>query len=148
MTGGLKHYRDRRLTLKLDPTESLKVTANLTEMKQVLLNLTINALESSPPVSGEVCIEGRRQNGWVEVCVTDNGRGMAPEVLRHVFEPFFTARGPNTERGTGLGLSITHAIVESHRGCLQAESDGPGRGATFTVRLPADEELACDRTAP
>ena len=93
------------------------------------------------PVDGEVCIEGHRTRDWVELCVKDNGRGMGPDVLPHVFEPFFTARrgcgnGPG-DRGTGLGLSITHAIIESHGGRIQAESDGAGRGARFTVRLPA-----------
>jgi two-component system CheB/CheR fusion protein len=73
----------------------------------------------------------------VEVSVKDNGRGMGPEVLPHVFEPFFTARRGSPERGTGLGLSITHAIVESHQGRIEAQSDGPGLGARFTVRLPA-----------
>lgn len=137
MTQGLRPYRDRRLTLKLDASERLGVRANLTEMKQVLLNLTINALESVQPVGGEVRIEGRRKNGWVELCVEDNGRGMGADILPHVFEPFFSARRPNAERGTGLGLSITHAIVESHQGRIEAESEGPGRGARFTVRLPA-----------
>ena len=142
MTRGLKNYQDRRLTLKLDPAEPLEVQANLTEMKQVLLNLTINALEAAPPVSGEVCIEGRRSRDWVELCVQDNGRGMCAEVLGHVFEPFFTARrggdlGERTERGTGLGLSITHAIVENHGGRIRVESAGPGQGARFTIRLPA-----------
>ena len=140
MTSGLKNYRDRRLTLKLDPAEPLHVRANLTEMKQVLLNLTINALEAVPPGNGEVCIEGRRNKQWIELCVKDNGRGMCADVLSHVFEPFFTARRTNGERGTGLGLSITHAIVENHHGRLEAASDGPGRGARFTVHLPAGAE--------
>jgi signal transduction histidine kinase len=137
MTRGLQNYKDRRLTVKFDPAEPLEVQANLTEMKQVLLNLTINALESTEPVAGEVSIEGRRTRDWIELQVNDNGRGMGPEVLRHVFEPFFTVRrGPNA-RGTGLGLSITHAIVESHGGRIYAESDGPGLGARFTICLPA-----------
>ena len=123
--------------------------ANLTEMKQVLLNLTINALEAVPPVEGEVCIEGHRTRDWVELSVKDNGRGMCPDVLQHVFEPFFTARRGSgnapSDRGTGLGLSITHAIVESHGGRIQAESDGVGLGARFTVRLPASK--ATRRTA-
>ena len=133
MTKGLKNYRDRRLTLKLDPAERLQVRANLTEMKQVLLNLTINALEAVQPGDGEVCIEGRRNNEWIELSVRDNGRGMCAEVLSHVFEPFFTARRNNGERaaGTGLGLSITHAIIENHHGRIEAASDGPGRGARF-----------------
>lgn len=137
MTRGLKNYRDRRLTVKLDPDEPLQVRANLTEMKQVLLNLTINALEAVVPGEGEVCIEGRRNNEWIEVSVKDNGRGMCPDVLSRVFEPFFTARRTNADRGTGLGLSITHAIVEGHHGRIEAESDGPGLGSRFTVCIPA-----------
>ncbi len=137
MTQVLKNYRNRRLTLKLDSIEPLAVRANLTEMKQVLLNLTINALEAAPAQGGEVCIEGRRGSDWVELSVMDNGRGMPPEVLTHVFEPFFSARKTNGDRGTGLGLSISHAIVENHNGRIEAQSDGPGRGSRFTVRLPA-----------
>ncbi len=137
MTKGLKNYRDRRIRLNLDSSDRLQVQGNLTEMKQVLLNLTINALEAVPPVEGEVCIEGRRTKDWVELSVQDNGRGMSREVLPHVFEPFFTTRRGSSERGTGLGLSITHAIIENHGGRIQAESDGPGRGSRFTIRLPA-----------
>lgn len=149
MTRGLKNYRDRRLTICLDPDEPLEVEANATEMKQVLLNLTINALDAVPPIQGEVRIEGRRTREWVELSVRDNGRGMSPDVLAHVFEPFFTARkgrvdanGQLLNRGTGLGLSITHAIVESHGGRISVESDGPGRGARFTVQLPARQPPA------
>lgn len=143
MTRGLKRYQDRRVTLKMETAQPLQVRANRTEMKQVLLNLTLNALEAVPPERGEVRIEGRHTEKWIEMSIADNGRGMAPEVLSHVFEPFFTARRPTASgydkdgRGTGLGLSITHAIVESHGGKILAESDGPGRGARFTVRLPA-----------
>ena len=137
MTKGLKDYRDRRLTVKFDEVDRLEVQANASEMKQVLLNLTINALEAAPPMQGEVCIEGRRTADWVELSITDNGRGMAADVLPHVFEPFFTSRKGSPNRGTGLGLSITHAIIESHGGRICAESDGPGRGARFIVRLPA-----------
>ncbi|HEY2588421.1 MAG TPA: HAMP domain-containing sensor histidine kinase [Tepidisphaeraceae bacterium] len=156
MTRGLKNYRDRRVTLCLDPAEPLEVEANATEMKQVLLNLTINALEAVPPMEGEVRIEGRRTPDWVELSVHDNGRGMTPDVLSHVFEPFFTARKarcdangqPPQNRGTGLGLSITHAIVESHGGRISVESDGPGRGSRFTVQLPARASRDAQRSPP
>ncbi len=140
MTRGLKDYRDRRVSLEIDDSGPLEVQANLTEMKQVLLNLTINALQSAPAEGGEVSIEARCAGDWVVLAVRDNGQGMVPEVLRHVFEPFFTARRADragSARGTGLGLSITHAIVESHGGRISAESAGPGKGARFTVRLPA-----------
>src|SRR4029077_6628222 len=107
------------------------------EMKQVLLNLTVNALQSVKPGEGKVLIEGKRRNGWVELSVCDNGHGIAPESLKQVFEPFYTRRPGARAPGTGLGLSITHAIVESHGGRIRAESEGVGQGSRFTVELPA-----------
>jgi two-component system, NtrC family, sensor kinase len=73
----------------------------------------------------------------VQLIVRDNGRGMTPDVLEHVFEPFFTAKRGAGEPGTGLGLSITHAIVEAHHGTIRAESAGPGQGSAFTITLPS-----------
>ena len=136
MTRALKSYRDRRLRLRFPADEPLCVVAQRTEMKQVLLNLTVNALDAVKPREGEVCIEGRRSNGWVELKVKDNGRGIPAETLRHVFEPFFTDKRGSPAPGTGLGLSITHAIVENHGGRIRAESGGVGRGSQFTLVLP------------
>jgi signal transduction histidine kinase len=135
LAGGLRDYSDRGLELKLDGP--LDVVANATEMKQVLLNLTVNALQSVKPGEGKVLIEGKRRDGWVEVSVADNGYGMSADSLKQVFEPFYTRRPGARTPGTGLGLSITHAIVESHGGRIRAESDGFGRGSRFTVELPA-----------
>jgi signal transduction histidine kinase len=141
MLAGLKNYRDRRVELKMDHSESLTVVGSPDEMKQVILNLAVNALEAVNPGIGEVHIDGRRAGSWVELCVRDNGRGMSADVIDHVFEPFFSARpgapGASREPGTGLGLSITHAIVQNHGGQIMAESEGPGRGSRFVVRLPA-----------
>lgn len=141
--GGLKEHRDKRLIVQSETGEESQtkppvVNAVEHEMKQVLLNLTINALEAVPP-GGEVRVEVRRQDGWVELAVVDNGRGMSADTLVRVFEPFFTEKRDVVEegvRGTGLGLSITHAIIQSHGGTLSASSEGPGRGSRFTVRLP------------
>jgi signal transduction histidine kinase len=144
LTKGLKNYADRRVVLEFADVGSLEVIANPSEMKQVMLNLTINALEAVPPQRGEVRIGGRREGEWVELSVEDNGKGMGQETLEHVFEPFFTAKRGAGEPGTGLGLSITHAIIESHGGRIAAESDGPGRGSRFTVRLPARMKLSSD----
>jgi signal transduction histidine kinase len=137
MIRGLQTYRDRRVLLGVDKNEPLTVYGNANEIKQVLLNLTINALEATPPQFGEVRVAGRRVNEWIELEVTDNGRGMAEEVIDHVFEPFYTAKRGVGEPGTGLGLSISNAIVESHGGQVRASSGGPGRGSKFIVRLPA-----------
>ncbi|HSZ55595.1 MAG TPA: HAMP domain-containing sensor histidine kinase [Tepidisphaeraceae bacterium] len=135
LAGGLRDYTDRCLELKFDGP--LDVVANATEMKQVFLNLTVNALQSVKPGEGRVLIEGRRRDGWVEVSVCDNGYGMSPDSLKQVFEPFYTRRPGARTPGTGLGLSITHAIIESHGGRIRAESAGTGRGSRFTVELPA-----------
>jgi signal transduction histidine kinase len=135
--GGLGDYRDRKLAVVAG--EKMNVNAIEGEMKQVVLNLTVNALDAVP-AGGEVRIEVGRNNGWVELKVRDNGRGMSSQTLDRVFEPFFTdkrgVRGP----GTGLGLSITHAIVESHGGHIKATSSGPGMGSEFVVQLPAVQE--------
>jgi signal transduction histidine kinase len=138
MTRGLKNYRDRKVRMNFrDDADAMQVVANASEMKQVLLNLIVNALEAVPSAAGEVVIEGRRDGDWVEVSIRDNGRGIRPDSLPHVFEPFFTDKRGAGEPGTGLGLSITHAIVEGHGGRIEAESDGPGKGSRFTFRLPA-----------
>jgi signal transduction histidine kinase len=137
LTKGLRNYRDRKVVLEFGAADRLEVLVNPTEMKQVLLNLTVNALEAVLPDRGEVRIGGRRFGEWIELSVQDNGRGMSKDMLEHIFEPFFTAKRGAGEPGTGLGLSITHAIVENHGGRIHAESGGPGRGSRFTVRLPA-----------
>jgi len=137
MIRGLQTYRDRRVTLGVEKDEPLTVFGNANEIKQVLLNLTINALEATPARDGEVRVAAKRVNEWVELEVSDNGRGMAAEVVDQVFEPFFTAKRGMGAPGTGLGLSISHAIVESHGGQVRASSAGPGLGSRFVVRLPA-----------
>ncbi len=73
--------------------------------------------------------------------VTDNGRGMSPETLERIFEPFFTEKRGAQVAGTGLGLSISLAIVESHGGHLRAFSEGPGRGSRFIVELPLHAQV-------
>ena len=137
MTRGLRNYRDRNVRVNFDDADATQVVANPNEMKQVMLNLIVNALEAVSPVTGEVAVEGRRKDEWVEVTVSDNGRGIPPESLSHVFEPFYTDKRGAGEPGTGLGLSITHAIVESHGGRIEAHSAGVGRGSRFTFQLPA-----------
>jgi signal transduction histidine kinase len=98
---------------------------------QVLVGLLANAADATPP-GGRVVLHARAREGNVELAVADSGHGVAPELRRRVFEPFFTTR-PN---GTGLGLAVARQIVEAHGGCIDV-ADAPDGGACFTVRLPA-----------
>jgi signal transduction histidine kinase len=103
------------------------------EIKQVVLNLITNGLDSVEP-GGTVTIGVESRGGEARIIVEDNGCGMTDDVVRHLFEPFFTrSRGG---QGTGLGLSITYRIVEEHDGQIVAHSAGVGRGSKFTVTLP------------
>lgn len=113
------------------------VSINGQEIKQVVLNLLTNALESIEP-GGIVSVDIRRDAEQAELVVQDNGCGMDPYVLENLFEPFFTRR--KNGQGTGLGLSIAYRIVADHDGTIIAQSDGPGRGATFRVKLPLAKE--------
>ncbi len=142
---GLPRYRGRRIEKNIPaPGESdahLCVTGRENELKQVLLNLVINALEAVDARRGFVAISASNQGHMVVLEVADNGKGMSDLTLDHIFEPFFTEkRGVGNEAenaGTGLGLSITHAIVQQHGGRIRAASEGPGKGSRFIVELPA-----------
>ena len=114
------------------------VVANLcgAEIKQVVLNLLTNALDSLDE-NGTVRVEVARISDFAEIVVRDNGCGMAPDVLKHIFEPFFTRRRGG--QGTGLGLSISYRIISDHGGTIEGQSEGEGQGATFIVRLPLAE---------
>jgi two-component system, NtrC family, sensor kinase len=134
MIGHLGKYHQKRI--ELVPGEPVIAPVNAQEIKQVVLNLVTNALDSLEP-EGWVRIEVASRNGQVEMLFTDNGCGMTPEVLEHLFEPFFTRR--RSGQGTGLGLSIAYRILADHDGHIEAASEGPGRGARFSIRLPLAE---------
>jgi signal transduction histidine kinase len=137
LLSALPEHRNRKLTLDVRPDTDTRILASENEMKQVLLNLAKNAVESLPEGAGAVTIALRHRAETVELSVTDTGRGMSPDILDHVFEPFFTTKRGAGSPGTGLGLSISHAIIESHGGALTVHSEGASRGATFTLTLPA-----------
>ena len=124
-------YRGKHIAFA--PREAVMAHADEQEIKQVVLNLVVNALDCMGP-GGVLRIDLRMAEGMAEMAFADDGCGMPPEVLENIFEPFFTRR--KVGKGTGLGLSITHNIVSQHQGTIVADSPGEGRGATFTVRLP------------
>jgi signal transduction histidine kinase len=112
------------------------VLASPNQLKQTVLNLIANARQAMPE-GGTVHIDVRRDGSSVVASVADDGPGIAPEIRGRIFEPFFTTK--RLSGGTGLGLSASIGIAESHGGTLTVTSE-PGAGATFTLRLPVDEE--------
>jgi two-component system, NtrC family, sensor kinase len=124
-------YRHKKIVFL--PREAVLAHVDGQEIKQVVLNLVVNALDSMAE-NGTLRIELRHAEGMAEMVFNDDGCGMSAEVLENIFEPFFTRR--RVGKGTGLGLSITHRIVSQHAGEIHAASPGEGHGATFSVRLP------------
>lgn len=138
-TLSLRGYEMRRgeirLTAELD-RRLPRVLADASQLQQVLLNLILNAEQSIQQGigRGEIRVRTYRRRGeQIALEVADDGPGVAPEHLEHIFNPFFTTKPPGV--GTGLGLSIVYNIVREHGGDVQAESE-PGAGARFIVRLP------------
>lgn len=103
------------------------------QIQQVFVNLITNAVQAMPG-GGTLFICSREGsiNGLVEVTIMDTGKGIPPEFLPHIFDPFFSTKG---EVGTGLGLSVSYGIIKNHRGNIRVESK-VGGGTTFTIDLP------------
>ncbi|MEX2306943.1 MAG: HAMP domain-containing sensor histidine kinase [Pirellulales bacterium] len=127
----LGKYQNKNVVL--DDGEPVIVEICPQEIKQVMLNLITNGLDSVEP-GGTVTISVTPRGADAQIVVHDNGCGMTDDVVQHLFEPFFTRRRGG--QGTGLGLSITYRIVEEHLGQIAASSAGLGRGSTFIVTLP------------
>jgi two-component system sensor histidine kinase AtoS len=120
------------------------------KLKQVVLNLGLNALDAAQERGGKVSVTldlGAPRGGgfadefkvqverpWLWLRISDDGPGMSRHLIEKIYDPFFTTKN----RGTGLGLSIVHSIIKEHGGRLEVESE-PGRGSTFAVGLPAGE---------
>jgi two-component system NtrC family sensor kinase len=108
------------------------------QIEQVLLALVMNAMDAMPQ-GGNLWLttSASREHGCIRIVVRDDGTGIAPEILPHLFEPFLTTK--ETGRGVGLGLAISHSILERHNGTIDVQSE-IGRGTTFTITLPWDAE--------
>ncbi len=118
---------------KLLPAGPVKVIGDIGQLKQVALNLAINALHAMEHTKNPVLtVQVRGVGQAAELVVTDNGCGIKAENLNRIFDPFFTTKGP--ERGTGLGLSVCYSIVRQYSGDIKVESE-LGVGTCFTVSL-------------
>jgi len=163
--GLLGPRKQRDLSISIDLAENLRpVHADPLQLRQILLNLMINAADAmeenegerrlsitagpaaDSPVPLEPPPERRGINPADYLCirVSDNGCGMTPETRRKLFEPFFTTKPVG--KGTGMGLAMVYGTVTNHQGWIQLES-APGKGTTFYIFLPAGPEKAAETEA-
>jgi len=108
-----------------------RTTGDVDQLKQVFLNIITNAIHAMPE-GGGLAIRTFTKGEYILASLSDTGHGISNEVRNRIFEPFFSTK---KEKGTGLGLSISYRIIQDHGGRIDVESE-PGKGTTFTVRLP------------
>ena len=125
--------RGKRMELDTQAAAGLTAWTSPEEIKQVVLNLLVNGLESMDE-GGVIIIRLGNERGMARIAFEDTGCGMDSSTLENIFEPFFTRN--RTGSGTGLGLTISHRIIQQHGGEIEADSAGPGKGSRFVVRLP------------
>jgi PAS domain S-box-containing protein len=125
--------RDARARLRLELEPAPRILGGRASLLQVFVNLVTNAAHALPPEGGTVTLGLSSRGEEVVARISDDGRGMPPEVRARIFEPFFSTKEGG--RGVGLGLSIVQGIVARHGGSIEVASE-PGQGTTFTVTLP------------
>ena len=131
-----------RIAIEIDCPDDIMLDSYPGALAQVLTNLTLNCVEHAfdADTEGVIAIGVRRDAGWIEMRVRDNGKGIAPDMLDKVFDPFVTTR--RGQGGTGLGLNIVFNLIVKQFGGTISVSSTLGRGACFTLRMP------CETPAP
>jgi signal transduction histidine kinase len=132
---GRYSYKSKNIVVKKEYAPVLPlVTAVADQIKQVLLNLLNNAVDACEDSGGTITV-GTSADGSGNVLITirDSGKGISPEIISRIFEPFMTTKP--AIKGTGLGLSVCYDIIKRHGGHITVDSQ-PGQGATFNVSLP------------
>jgi len=128
----IEHLADgRRISIAAEPVTLL---GDPDRLGQILANLTSNALRHTPP-GGEIRIAARAEDGSALLSVSDDGEGIRPEDLPHVFTPFWRTDSSRFSGGAGLGLAIVRELAEAHGGSVELESS-PGKGTAVIVLLP------------
>jgi signal transduction histidine kinase len=124
----------RDIAIETNLLETPKAKLDADQMKQVFLNILLNAIEAIE-THGRISITSRdiHKNGsdYVQVEIQDTGKGIPKKIVEQIFDPFFTTK----EKGSGLGLAISHQIVQDHHGIIEVESM-PKKGTTFFVNIP------------
>ncbi len=131
--------RDASLTCRL-PDELSRVEVDRDSIVEVMINLLSNAIKYGP-AGGEVTVEARQDGDWLELSVGDRGIGIPRAEQSRIFDKFYRVETPLASEvsGSGLGLSLVRYIVEGHGGEVRVDS-APGKGSTFTVRLPSEHD--------
>ncbi|HSF05071.1 MAG TPA: HAMP domain-containing sensor histidine kinase [Methylomirabilota bacterium] len=128
------HFKDHALSVD---AETVWVNGDAVRLQQIVANLLGNAVKYTP-AGGSIHVSVKREGDDAVIRVQDTGIGIATDLLPRMFE-LFVQGDPGSGRvrsGLGIGLAVVHRLAELHGGTVQASSDGPGRGSTFTVRLP------------
>jgi signal transduction histidine kinase/CheY-like chemotaxis protein len=131
------------IDIRFEPGEDVVVAGEPAPLREVLMNLVLNALDAMP---GGGCLTVRTwiEEGWVYASIADTGAGMSAEVRQRALEPFFTTKGP---KGVGLGLSVSLGVVQRHRGEMDIQSS-EGHGTTVTLRIPRPGVTPPPETVP
>ena len=138
---------ERRHELSVEIEEAgLSVEGDLTRLTQIIGNILSNAARYTES-GGHIALRARRDGAMLEITVRDDGIGIPADLLPTVFELFTQLERPSarTQGGLGIGLALVRKLVELHEGTVSAQSDGPGRGSLFTVRLPLAENAVAAR---
>jgi signal transduction histidine kinase/CheY-like chemotaxis protein len=136
----LLEMRRHHFDVQAPPRGALFLHADEARLAQVIANLLTNSAKYTPP-GGHVSVRARRDDAEVVLEVRDDGNGIAPELLPHVFDLFVQGRQPldRNDGGLGIGLALVRSLVQLHGGTVTAQSEGAGKGCVFTVRLPPGE---------
>ena len=129
--------------VRLEASEERNTQGCASELREVFVNLIVNALDAMPE-GGTLLIRCAREGDRLRLRFADSGPGMPEDIQQKIFEPFFTTKGA---QGTGLGLSVSYSIIERHEGSIAVSSE-PGTGAVFTIDLPACESGSSGTDGP
>jgi signal transduction histidine kinase len=132
----LTREKGLKIILKKNLAEDIKIMADPSELREVFINLLLNAMDALQR-GGEISVAAGLVDGKAQIVVIDDGEGIPAEIINKIFEPFFTTKGA---KGTGLGLPTSKKIIEEHGGRMKVDSS-PGKGTKFEIELPIPEEF-------
>ncbi len=135
-----RDFQKDKIEVKLTIGEDIEILADGTLIRQVLMNLILNARQSLHDQCGQIRISAWQREDAVWIEIADTGQGMDRETMRRIFEPFYSTKAEQGFANHGIGLAFCKRIIEQHQGMIMVESE-PGQGSCFKIRLPQSAEL-------